>query len=107
MEKVDEMVTMTKEQYDQLIDRLDKLEKSGSTPATTPVTVAPNAGTYNTPSGTMMPMPFQPARKESGWSTAGKVFLGTLIGIAGTCIISALAGVSGGDNNTFGGSMPG
>ena len=106
MEKVDEQVVMTKEQYDQLMDRLDKLEKS-SAPATTPVTVAPNAGTYNAPSGAMMPMPFQPARKESGWSTAGKVFLGTLLGIAGTCIVSALTGGSGGNDNTFGGSMPG
>lgn len=103
MESVNETVTMTKEQFDQLMDRIQKLEESNK--PTTSATVAPNTGTYNMQALTPV---YRPAPKKSGWETFGKVAIGTAIGIVGTCIVSALTGgSSGGNTNTFGGSMPG
>lgn len=91
-------ITMPKEAFDQLMDRLDRLEKMQQTEM-----AAPMFG------GAGLPAPYtQPAKKDSGWATAGKVAVGMLTVAALWGITAACGGgkSGGGNDNIFGGSNP-
>lgn len=91
-----EQVVMTKEQFDALMGRIEKLEGNNNAPST----AAPVFG-----NGTGLSVPYTPAKKDSGWSTFGKIAIGA--GLTGLvwAVCSAIGGSSGSDN-TFGGNMP-
>ena len=92
-----EQVVMTKEQFDALMGRIEKLEGNNNTPSTTaPVFSGNNTG---------LSVPYTPAKKDNGWSTFGKIAIGA--GLTGLvwAVCSAIGG-SGGNDNTFGGNMP-
>ena len=89
-------VTISQETLNQLIAKIEKLEKAQQSE-----TAAPMFG------GAGLPAPYTPpAKKDSGWATVGKV----LLGAGGMAVIwgitSALGGRSGGNDNIFGGSNP-
>lgn len=97
VQETQEMVTLTKEQFDSLMGRIEKLEGNNNAPSTAAPVFSGN--------GTGLSVPYTPAKKESGWSTFGKIAIGAgLTGIAWV-ICSAIGGSSGG-GNTFGGDMP-
>ena len=96
VQNTQEQVVMTKEQFDALMGRIEKLE-GNNTPSTAPVFSGNSTG---------LSVPYTPpVKKYSGWSTFGKIAIGA--GLTGLvwAVCSAIGG-SGGDNNTFGGNMP-
>lgn len=94
-----EVITMTKERFDQIMERLEALEKSNNN-------VASQIGSYNNAQA-LTPV-YRPAPKKSGWETVGKMALGAGITALAFGIVGALTGGnSGGGTNTFGGTMPG
>lgn len=97
VQNTQEQVVMTKEQFDAIMGRLDKLEGNNNAPSTAPV--------FSGGNGTGLSVPYTPAKKDSGWSTFGKIAIGA--GLTGLvwAVCSAIGGSSGSDN-TFGGNMP-
>ncbi len=96
VQETQEQVVMTKEQFDSLMGRIEKLEGNNNAPSTAAPVFSGNS--------TGLSVPYTPAKKESGWSTFGKIAIGA--GLTGLvwAVCSAIGGSSG--DNTFGGSMP-
>lgn len=121
------MVTLTQEEYDAIIERLEKMENkrddnllerlekleqsnvlasrvekleqvNNRPDVTPPVFSGNNAG---------LSVPYTPApKKKSGWETFGKMALGGAVVAAIWGIASAIGGGNSGGGNTFGGDMP-
>lgn len=88
------------EQNNVLTSRVEKLEQVNNRPDMTPPV-------FSGGNSTGLSVPYTPAKKkDSGWETVGKIALGAgLTGIA-WAICSAIGGGNSGGGNTFGGDMP-